>query len=100
MISAAARRPRDCRTPAPCKACGAPILWVTWSRSGRRMPINAEAKQPPFGQVVVTYRPVTNQLIAEKARGGNAQGRNLYESHFATCAARHEVPNGSARVPG
>jgi hypothetical protein len=68
------------------------------------MPINAEPKPPPYGQILVSYRAAKNQLIAEMAREGKRQGRKLYESHFATCSGKHATqmrknkpPQGSAR---
>jgi hypothetical protein len=71
------------------------------------MPVNAAPKQPPFGDVLIVYRAATNQLIAEKARGQNTQGRKLYESHWATCPGelatrirKSKPPQGSARRAG
>jgi hypothetical protein len=68
------------------------------------MPINAEPRPPPYGQILVNYRAAKNQLIAEKASSGKMTGRNLYESHFATCTGeratrmrKNKPPQGSAR---
>src|SRR5215813_12666125 len=84
MNTTPARPMRDCRQPTQCKDCRAPILWVRWLRSGKRMPINVEAKQPSFGTILVVYRCKTNELIASVARGQDTRGRRLFESHLAT----------------
>jgi hypothetical protein len=105
MNTALATKPkRDCRQPSKCRDCGAPILWVTWPRSGKKMPVNAEPKPAPYGQILLGYRPAENQLIAEMSHGRNAQGRKLYESHWATCPGerarqmrKDRPPAGSAR---
>src|SRR5262249_47689298 len=103
-MNTARKRERDARAPATCRDCGQKILWVTWPKSGKRMPVNAEPQSAPYGQIVVSYGPAGNKLIAERARYGNAQGRKLYESHFATCTGeratemrKNKPPQGSAR---
>jgi hypothetical protein len=101
------RRLRDCRESQQCGDCGEKVLWVTWPRSGKRMPINAEPKPPPYGQILVSYSPSANQLLAQLAKYGDSRGRKLYESHFATCTGeratqmrRNRPPQGSARMAG
>jgi hypothetical protein len=68
------------------------------------MPVNSEPKPAPYGQVLLSYQPAENQLIAEMARGQSTQGRRLFESHFATCTGdratemrRNKPLAGSAR---
>jgi hypothetical protein len=101
------RRERDCREPTKCRDCGKAILWVLWPQSGKKMPINAEPRSPTFGQVLVSYSPSTNQLLAQVAKYGDPRERKLYESHFATCTGkratemrRNRPPQGSARRAG
>ncbi len=105
--SFSARRERDCRQSSPSRDCGEPILWVTWPKSGKKMPINAEPKPPPYGEILVACMAKANQLIAEMAKGKPTAGRKLYESHFATCSGeratqmrRNRPPQGSARRVG
>jgi hypothetical protein len=99
---------RDCRQSSKCRDCGELVLWVRWPKSGKKMPINAQPKQPPCGRILITYRPQSNELIAEMIKPGTTPppGRKLFESHWATCAGglatqirKNKPPQGSARTP-
>jgi len=95
---------RDCRVPSLCRDCGQSILWALWPHSGKKMPVNAEPRLPPYGQVLLSYRAAQNRLIATMARGRSTLGRRLFESHLATCSGQRALemrkgkpPQGSAR---
>lgn len=53
---------------APCRSCGARILWVTFPKSGKRAPVDA---------AVSRVLKVKDGLVLEIVEG--------HTSHFATC---------------
>ena len=68
---------RDYRT-APCRSCGAPVVWVRWP-SGRRCPLDAQPR--PDGNIVVDADGVAGYVPAD-----DAAWDPRFVSHVASCA--------------
>ena len=72
--------------PVPCKSCAAPLLFARTS-GGALSPFDAESD--PAGTFVLTLR--RGELHADYAGGDEArarfqaEGRNFFTTHFATC---------------
>lgn len=82
---------RDPTAPSNCRSCGAPMLWVVWPNSGKRMPVDFDPV--PDGDVVLTLKKTEGVLWAAKAAALDAEalvGRRRFVSHFATCANADE----------
>lgn len=73
---------RKCTEASECRSCRALILWVEWP-SGKKMPIDAGPKST--GNVVVTYKPRENKLVAEGFSEKLHVGRRRFVSHFTAC---------------
>lgn len=75
---------------ATCSSCGKNILW-TVTEAGKRMPVDAE----PTGKATVLVRnPADPETPISKQR-------DIYISHFATCAnaAQHRKPKAASKEP-
>lgn len=70
-----------------CRSCGAPIIWATVAKTGKRMPLDA-TPNPDSGNVLLhpdgTCRVVTNQSIRLAVDDVEAAG-TWHTTHFATC---------------
>ena len=88
------RSNRPITEPRTCDSCGGRILWVTWERSGKTMPVDATPS--PSGDILLAHRQAENRLMATKLRRGEhvPESRNRYVSHFDTCpnAKQHRGP--------
>ncbi len=73
---------RKCTEASECRSCKALILWVEWP-SGKKMPVDAGPKST--GNVVITYSPKVNKLLAEPFSEKRHEGRRRFVSHFTTC---------------
>lgn len=78
-------QPRRCTEASTCNSCKALILWVTWPRSGKSMPVDAGPGTTRNHDVVLTHSQSQNKLIAEKYDAARHEGRRRFVSHFITC---------------
>lgn len=79
------RTVRDCTEASECKSCHALILWVTWPRTGKAMPVDVGPGSTRNHDVVLTLSKSQNKLIAEKYDARLHEGRRRFVSHFITC---------------
>lgn len=66
-----------------CRSCKAPIVWAVTEKTGKAIPVDAEAT--PDGNIVLTAgagSPVAHVLTADD---GPVDPEARFRSHFATC---------------
>lgn len=80
------RGERLCTDPSKCRDCSADVLWVTWRKSGKRMPIDVMPAKD--GTVIVDLDQKQNTLWARKAAKDEPPTRKRYVSHFDTCGGK------------
>lgn len=84
------RSVRLCTEASECRSCKALILWVTWPRSGKAMPVDAGPGLSSNHDVVLMLSQSQNKLLAEKYDAGRHGGRRRFVSHFITCPQAHQ----------
>lgn len=75
-----------------CSSCAAPIMWAKVTRSGARIPIDADPVAG--GNVRVVAGDRVEVLTKAEAEAAERAGVPLHVSHFATCpdAREHRKP--------
>lgn len=64
-----------------CRSCGAEILWLQNSTTGKAAPINYEPEPPGVGNIVANIENGTYRIADKKERAA----QSLRTSHFVTC---------------
>jgi hypothetical protein len=79
-----------------CRSCGAEILWVTMSPSGKKNPLNL-APDLERGNVFEAPDGTWATLGGEDLKVARMEGLCTYLSHFVTCpsANQHKKPKAS-----
>lgn len=76
----------DIQRSNKCRSCGAPILWAETVK-GKSMPI--DPTPVPDGNIFLQVRqhlpPLAIYLTALELTAAQAEKRELFKSHFATC---------------
>lgn len=87
------------RTQArPCDSCGALLYDLTYPKTGKRAPI--EAQPVVGGNIEIDRFAGTYTLVPKEQRGSGVFARELYKSHFYSCPQAKEWKPGGARRSG
>lgn len=87
------------RADDTCRSCRKPIRWAIHETTGRRMPLDVDAR-PDGNVVIVEWREGRPHALPVVAVGKSAISRAVtsyrYVSHFATCpnSTRHRRKKG------
>ena len=73
-----------------CYSCKAPIQWATSTKSGKLVPVDAEAS--PEGTVLLTEREglMWATTLSKTAALSVPKGQLLFINHFVTCPSREQ----------